>query len=201
VYGEDRGVPIDRHYITDFLARHAADVRGRALEIGDDTYTRRYGGRRVTHRDVINVDEGHPATTIVADLASADHIPSDAFDSIIFTQTLQLIYDVPAAIRTLHRVLAPGGVLLATFPGISQIASGRWHDTWYWGFTVASASRLFRDHFVGDVSVESYGNVLAAIAFLEGLATEDLEGDQLGVADDSYPVTIAVRAVKSPAAR
>jgi SAM-dependent methyltransferase len=200
-YGEDRGLPIDRHYITGFLSRHAEDVRGRVLEIGDDTYTRRYGGQRVTQSDVVNLDEGHVATTIVADLTSADHVPSDTFDSIIFTQTLQLIYDVPAAIRTLHRVLAPGGVLLATFPGISQIEAGRWNDTWYWGFTVASARRLFDDHFVGEVTVESYGNVLAAIAFLEGLATEDVDRRKLDVPDKAYPVTIAVRAVKAPSGR
>ena len=45
----------------------------------------------------------------------------DAFDCIIFTQTLHFIYDVRLAIQTLHRILKPGGVLLATFPGISQI--------------------------------------------------------------------------------
>jgi len=42
----------------------------------------------------------------------------------VFTQTLHLIYDVRSAIRTLHRVLKPGGVLLATFPGISQTEKG-----------------------------------------------------------------------------
>jgi hypothetical protein len=32
----DRGLPVDRHYIEHFLAAHAADIRGRVLEIGDD---------------------------------------------------------------------------------------------------------------------------------------------------------------------
>src|ERR687895_460818 len=46
-YGFDRGTPIDRHYIERFLTRHAGDVRGRVLEVGDDEYTRRFGGERV----------------------------------------------------------------------------------------------------------------------------------------------------------
>lgn len=198
-WGLDRGLPVDRHYVTKFLAQHALDVRGRVLEVGDDTYTRRYGGPRVTQSDVLNVHEGTPGTTIVADLGSADHLPSDTFDCVILTQTLQLVYDIPAAIRTLHRILAPGGVLLATFPGISQIDRGRWRTTWYWNFTVPSARCLFDEHFQSsDVTVESHGNVLSAIAFLEGLAAEELNRDELEEFDEAYPVTITVRAVKSP---
>ncbi|NIV33023.1 MAG: methyltransferase, partial [Anaerolineae bacterium] len=51
-FGYDRGRPIDRYYIEGFLAQHANDVRGRVLEIGDDSYTRQFGGNRVTTRDV-----------------------------------------------------------------------------------------------------------------------------------------------------
>ena len=43
-FGYGRGLPIDRYYIEGFLARHAGDVHGRVLEIGDNTYTRRFGG-------------------------------------------------------------------------------------------------------------------------------------------------------------
>jgi hypothetical protein len=43
---------LDRYYIEAFLGRHAADIRGRTLEIGDDTYTLRFGGR-VTQSDVL----------------------------------------------------------------------------------------------------------------------------------------------------
>ena len=66
-----------------------------------------------------------PEATIVADLADAAHIPADAFDCIILTQTLHLIFDVRAAVATVRRILAPGGVVLATVPGISQVDRGR----------------------------------------------------------------------------
>src|SRR5438132_14231822 len=111
IFGIDRGFPIERYYIEKFLDRHRLDVRGRCLEMGDAGYTRTFGDDRVTASDVMHVTPGNPAATIVADLTSADHVPSDAFDCIILTQTLQMIYDMNAALRTLHRILKPGGVL------------------------------------------------------------------------------------------
>jgi hypothetical protein len=41
-------------------------------------------------------------------------------------------------------------------------------------------------------SVETHGNVLAAIAFLQGLAAEELTREELDHLDIDYPVTIAV---------
>ena len=93
VFGFDRGLCIDRYYIDQFLSAHASDTQGRVLEIGDGTYTRKYGGDRVTKSDVLHAVEGNPKATIVADLTSAGHIPSNTFDCIICTQTLQFIYD------------------------------------------------------------------------------------------------------------
>jgi len=200
VFGYDRGTPVDRYYIEDFLARNAGDVRGRVLEVGDDSYTRRLGGDRVTRRDVLHVEEGNPQATIVADLADAAHVPSDSFDCIILTQTLHLIYDVRAAIATLHRILKPGGVVLATVPGISQIDHYEWGKTWYWSFTALSARRMFEEVFSGpSLTVEAHGNVLAAISFLHGVAQEELRKEELDFRDRDYEVTITVRATKEAA--
>ena len=198
VFGLDRGLPIDRYYVENFLGAHAEDIRGNVLEIGDDTYTRKFGGNRVTKSDVLHVSEGNPKVTIVADLTKADHVPSNTFDCIIFTQTLQFIYDVRAALQHLYRILKPGGVLLATFPGISQISRydmNRWGD--YWRFTILSARRLFEEVFPPEnVEVQAYGNVLTAVAFLHGLAAEELKQEELDYHDPDYEVLITVRAVK-----
>jgi SAM-dependent methyltransferase len=200
-FGYGRGRPIDRYYIEHFLARQRADVRGRVLEVGDDAYTRQFGGERVVVRDVLHITPGNPAATIVADLTRADHIPSDAFDCIIFTQTLHLIYDLRAAIATLHRILKPGGVLLATTPGISQISRDEWAESWWWSFTSRSAGRLFREVFPpANVVVEAHGNVLAATAQLHGLGAEELRPEELDRRDPQYEVLITLRAVKPPVA-
>ncbi|HEX7120010.1 MAG TPA: methyltransferase domain-containing protein [Longimicrobiales bacterium] len=198
-WGFSRGRPIDRYYIERFLAAHAADIRGRVLEIGADTYTRAFGGARVTHRDVLHVAEAGPGTTIVADLADGAGLDSDAFDCAIITQTLQCIYDVAAAARTIHRILRPGGVALVTVPGISKI-SRHDMDRWgyYWSFTTASAHRLFQEAFFGgEVRVAAHGNVLVASAFLHGLAAEELRPRELDHVDPDFEVVITVRARKA----
>jgi peptidoglycan/xylan/chitin deacetylase (PgdA/CDA1 family)/GT2 family glycosyltransferase/SAM-dependent methyltransferase len=196
-FGCDRGRPVDRWYIERFLAAHSADVQGRVLEVGERTYTRAFGGSRVTESDVLHVSQGDPEATIVADLARADHVPSDAFDCAIVTQTLQLVWDVAAAVRTLHRILKPGGVALVTLPGISQTYDSEWGSAWYWNFTDLSARRLFEDAFgAGNVRVDTHGNVLAAISFLHGIAQEELTRAELEHQGAGYHVTIAVRAVK-----
>jgi SAM-dependent methyltransferase len=197
-FGCNRGLPIDRFYIERFLAQHAADVRGRVLEIGEDTYTHRFGGERVIRSDVLHVAEGNPAATLVGDLTTARHIASNAFDCIIFTQTLQLIYDWRAALATLYRILKPDGVLLATFPGSTQVYSREWASSWYWSFTERSAERIFGELFSPtSVAVEAHGNILAAISFLHGIATEELRTEELEHRDPCFQVLISVRAIKS----
>ena len=193
-FGFDRGTPVDRYYIEAFLARHGSDVRGRVLEVGDDAYTRRFGGERVTKRDVLHVDAANPHATIVADLAIGDGIPSDTFDCVILTQTLHLLYDVPAALTTLRRILRPGGTLLATFPGLSQLSCDVWRETWYWGFTTLAARRLFAEAFPdAEIEIEAHGNVLASIAFLHGIATEELERSELDHRDPAYELLLTAR--------
>jgi glycosyltransferase involved in cell wall biosynthesis len=196
-FGFDRGLPIDRYYIENFLTCYAGDIDGHVLEIGDNSYTRRFGGQHVSTSDVLYATEGNPTTTIVADLTDADHIPSDTFDCIILTQTLHFIYDVRAAAQTLYRILKPGGVLLATVPGISQIGIDEWTESWYWSFTVSSAQRLFQEVFgVDNIKIEAHGNVLAATAFLQGLPAEELSRGELEYRDPYYQLLITIRAVK-----
>jgi glycosyltransferase involved in cell wall biosynthesis/SAM-dependent methyltransferase len=196
-WGTDRGQPIDRYYIEKFLSEHAHDITGHVLEIGDDRYTRKFGSERVVKSDILHVT-GTPQTTIVADLTSGVEIASESFDCIICAQTLPFIYDVRAAIRTLHRILKPGGVLLATLPGgfhqISRFDMDHWGD--YWRFTSLSARLLFEETFGKNIQLSAYGNVLAATAFINGLAVEDLRSQELDYCDTDYEVSIAVRAMK-----
>ena len=141
-WGNRRGSPIDRTYINHFVGEHANDIRGRVLEIADPTYAVRYG-RGVTSIDILMAGEGNPGTTIVGDLQDAPHIPDDTFDCAIVTQTLQYIYDTRAALETLRRILAPGGVLIVTAPGLTKISSfdqGTWGEWWH--FTSGSLQRL-----------------------------------------------------------
>ncbi len=197
-WGFDRGTPIDRHYIERFLEEEAPRIRGRVLEIDTNDYTLRFGGDRVRKSDVLHIAEMGPGVTLVGDLTSADHLPSEAFDCIIVTQTLQLIYDVKAAITTIHRLLRPGGTALLTVPGMSPMTrdpDGEWG--YYWGFTTLSARRLVGGIFGEDqVDVKSWGNVLSATAFLHGIAAGELRASELVHRDPSFELLVTVRAVR-----
>jgi SAM-dependent methyltransferase len=198
-FGLNRGKPVDRHYIEDFLRRNSRDIRGHVLEVAEDDYTLRFGGSSVTKSDILHVDGSNGRATVVADLADADSLPSDTFDCFICTQTLTYIYEVQRALATIHRILRPGGVLLVTVPGISQMSPydrDRWGE--YWRFTAQSLGRLLGESFGNEhVAVEAYGNVLASTAFLQGLCAEDLRRDELDHRDQRYQMLVAGRAVKA----
>jgi glycosyltransferase involved in cell wall biosynthesis len=196
-FGYDRGKPIDRRYIEDFLSHNTDDIRGRVLEIGDNTYTKRYGGNRVAVSDVLHVNPNNPQATLIGDLANGDHLLSEVFDCIVLTQTLHLIFDMRKAVATLHRILKPGGVLLATVPGVSSIDQGEWGSCWYWSLSPAALSGLLKERFsASNVRVRAYGNVLAALGFLHGLAENELRPTELDSYDPQYPLIVAARAVR-----
>jgi SAM-dependent methyltransferase len=195
-WGLDRGTPVDRFFIEHFLRAYRADIHGRVLEIRDSRYTDQFG-QNLVEKEVLDIDRGNPQATIVADLARADQVASDSFDCFVLTQTLQYIYELRPALAHAHRILRPGGVLLATAPGISRIKPGTGLIDEYWRFTAGSCRALVGEAFgAGSVTVHSYGNVLTAIAFLTGISGEELSARELEAHDPYYPVIIAVRAVK-----
>lgn len=195
-WGFDRGTPVDRYYIEGFLQRHAADIRGRTLEVKSSGYARRFG-RGAESYDVIDIDATNTDATLVADLARPASVPESRFDCFICTQTLQFIFDVPAAIASAYRLLRPGGTLLVTVPCVSRVGPRYGQETDYWRFTPASCRRLFGDVFgPAAIAVEPLGNVGAGVAFLRGAAVEEVPSRVLAANDPDFPVIIAVRAVR-----
>lgn len=196
-FGYDRGGPIDRYYIERFLEQMSDSVQGRVLEIGDNEYTLKYGGERVRQSDILHVDESNTKATFIADISDAPHLPDSAFDCILLTQTLHLIYDVKGALRTCHRILKPGGSLLLTVPGITPIDHGEWKDTWYWAFTDKAMHRLLAETFPrAKTEISTYGNVFSASKFLYGLGLQEVPKGKLDYHDPHFQVTVAVKATK-----
>jgi SAM-dependent methyltransferase len=197
-WGMERGQPVDRYYIEGFLAKQRDDIQGIVLEIGDNTYTRKFGGDNVTGSVVLHVAEQKEHVTLIGDLTVEKSVPENVFDCIIVTQTLQTIYDFHAAVKTIYRSLKPGGVALVTIPGISKISRydmDRWG--YYWSFTTQSAQRMFEVVFpIANVKVNAYGNVLTAIAFLHGMAVEELKSNELDYHDPDFELLITIRALK-----
>lgn len=194
-FGYDRGTPVDRWYIERFLAGHRDDITGRVLEVKDSGYTDRFG-HAVTERGVLDIDPANEHATYVADLNVGDGLPDETFNCFILTQTLQYMYDVPKALRQVHRILQPGGTLLLTVPVTSRVLDPPQVD--YWRFTPPVVSRLLSDAFGPDaaVVVRGHGSVLSQVAFLEGLAAEELGTAELEADDARFPLLVCARAVR-----
>ncbi len=195
-WGYDRGTPIDRVYIEEFLAGHAQDVRGACLEILNADYTHRFGGARVTDSEVLDINPANHAATIVADLGEPDSLPPVRFDCVIFTQTLHLVPDMRIALANIWRALSPGGVLLLTVPtlGRHEARKGFHHDRWR--VTKTGLEWLLTGLSDGRADITTYGNVLSCTAFLYGLAAEELRPEELQVADREFPLVVAARVLK-----
>jgi SAM-dependent methyltransferase len=198
-FGWDRGTPVDRYYLEKFFRAQGALIRGRVLEVGDSRYSRQFSAGEVSSFQVLShAAQGDPGATIVGDLTDAATLPENAFDCFICAQTFQYTFEIQKAVQGAYRLLKPGGVLLATVPGISQICR---HDAQrygeFWRFTTESMTRLFGQVFDGGVAVESFGNVLAATAFLQGYAQEDLaQLSLLDHNDSDYQLIVTVVARK-----
>ena len=197
-FGSDRGQPVDRYYIEQFLADHRADIRGRVLEVKDSSYTKRFASGQF-ESDVLDIRSENPRATIIADLQRADSVEGGHFDCFLLTQTIGLIPDVRTALEHAHRLLKPGGVLLLTAPGLGSRAADKTEAPGdYWRFTKDALKQLLWPIFRAEnVQLYSYGNVLAAVALLMGMAREELSAKELEVNDLRFPVVIAARAVRN----
>lgn len=199
VFGLDRGNSVDRHYIDGFFAANATRIRGRVLDIADDSYARRFG-HGIEQVDVLYLTEGNPGATIVGDLQDPGTLPAESFDCILLPQTLQFVADPAAALANCRKALRPSGAVLASIPGISQISrydEDRWGDRWR--FTERGARELFERAFGEDgdeVAAEAHGNAAAACAFLQGVSLEEMPRATLDARHRDYPLVVTVAATR-----
>lgn len=196
-YGFDRGKPVDRQFIEQFLLEHSQSIRGACLEVKDREYTSRYGRENVITSDVLDINVGNKRANIHGDLRKLTGIQGNSYDCIILTQVLQYIDDIPSAIGECHRILKPDGVLLATLPSLGRIDLGAGVGGDYWRFTTASARYLFGQCFKNEqLAIQSWGNVLSGVGFWIGLACEDMRKKAFEYTDENFPVLITVVAKK-----
>lgn len=196
-YGYDRGTPIDRIYIDAFLTAHKHLITGDAAEIKDATYLNRHGDHRLTSTTVIDIDPDNPQATLIADLTQPGALPPETFDCIVLTQTLQLLTDPAAALRTCATALRVAGTLLITAPSAARVSpSGGPADRWR--FTPASLDHLLRD-WPGPHTITAYGNLRTCLAAFLGEAAHELTTAQLDHHDPDFPLLAAAVARRHPA--
>lgn len=191
-YGWERGEPIDRRYIDRFIAANSDALRGEVLEVRAAHYASRYGAN-VARVHVVDIDASNRDATLIADLTRAGSIPSASYDCAVVTQTLQFLADVDTAIVNLRESLKPGGSLLVTVPCLGKVDHEA-PDSDLMRWTPAGMRSLFARTCPHDrVHVEGHGNVLTAVAFLLGLAQQELAASELDYEDASFPLVACAR--------
>jgi SAM-dependent methyltransferase len=142
------------------------------------------GGKAIEKVDVLHVDHSNPKATLVGDITVANDLPKAAFDAIICTYVLHLIFDVHGAIRGLHDLLKPGGTLLLAVPQTSM------DDPYYsefWRFTTRGLRRSLEQTFrPEDIQIASFGNSLVTAGELRGLVAEEFSPSELAVHDERF---------------
>jgi SAM-dependent methyltransferase len=195
VWGSERGTVVDRYYIDRFFERHGSLIRGRVLEVRDSGYTRRFG-QQVTSMDIVDIDPRNDEASIVADLADEGSLPSGAFDCAVVPQTLLFVRDPFAAVANLWESLAPGGTLLVSTPAISRLDPAA-TDVDRWHLAPAGLAEVIARGCPGaDVEIEAHGNPVVAIAFLQGIATEELRSAELEARHPLFPIVVTAVARK-----
>jgi SAM-dependent methyltransferase len=190
-WGFDRGLPVDRYYISQFLARQSEAIQGRCIELMNSDYTVRHGQARVSQADVLDINPLNAKATIVGDLTRPGLLESASYDCFILTQVLNVIYDVRAVMRNCYDALKPGGSLLVTAPCMCRYSP---HPEDFWRFTDRSLARLIGDSTdCEDFEVEVHGNLVASMAFLMGLAADELAPAELEHRDPRFPILVAAR--------
>lgn len=191
-FGFDRGTPVDRYYLHNFLERNRTAITGSILEIQGSSYTKRFG-HQVREAHTVDIDSRF-AATYTCDLAAADMIPSHRYDCFLLPNTLQHIADLAPALRSALRVVKPGGAILASAAGLLPLVTDIGD---YWRFTADGWRRVLAAEWPGcDIAVEAHGNCLVATAAMHGLALEELTERELDAHDPRYPVLVTIRCDK-----
>ena len=197
IFGLDRGTPIDRFYIEDFLYKNKSLIKGKCCEISENTYTKKFGTKNCIS-EILHHNNDNKKATIVGDLSKIETLPKNTIDCFILTQTLNFIYDYKKAILGVYHLLKEGGSVLVTSSGISQISeydNERWGD--FWRFTEIGLMKSFEEVFPKEnIIIKSYGNVLSSISYLHGISSEELTEKELGYNDPNYPLLITLIAKK-----
>ena len=172
-------------------------MRGTVLAYHDARYATRYGRHRLRRCDVLDADATNPLANVVADLRRAPQLAADCYDCVLLPHVLQLLDEPAAALAECARVLKPGGVLLASVPAAGRVEAGAPRAD-HWRFSADGFAELLAAAFgAANVEVEGHGGTEATLAFLAGLAAEEVDGERFaGGAEEAPLVIAAARAVK-----
>ena len=202
--GQSSGLSVIRYYWADFLEHHQLDIKGRVLEVGETSTIRAFGGENISHPEALDLAAHSPEVKVIADLARADHVPSDGYDCFVNQFTTTVIYDIEAALYHAIRLLKPGGVLLINFWCLDfylyrglDMGTGKPLYMYHW-FTPIQIENLLRGLALSerDFSLTIYGNLLTRMAFLLNVPAKAFTAKEREAVDPGQPLLICARIMK-----
>ena len=132
-----------------WLSEHCGKVDGKVLSVGSSDDSDGQGG---CYRDYFSSASAYVTsevadgfgTDLVLDIQSMPEIEDGSFDAVFCSGVLEHLFDFNAAIREIHRVLSPGGVLLLGLPFQQGIHHA---PTDYWRFTEHGIRHILKGTF------------------------------------------------------
>ena len=188
-YGFDRGTPIDRHYLSAFLAKQQLLITGNVLEVQNDTYTHRFG-RDVRRSDTFDIVPS-AAVTYVCDFSHCETvIPDHTYDCLLLPNALPHFRELEPALSNAIRVVRPGGTILASAAGLLPLTGD---VPEYWRLSPDGWRERLSTAWPGAaLEITGHGNCLTAVAAQLGLALEELTEAELDACDPRFPVLTTI---------
>jgi hypothetical protein len=188
-YGFERGTPIDRYYLHQFLFAHRHLIAGDVVEVQTSAYTQRFG-HDVTRSDTFDIVPAF-APTYLCDFAHCDGvIPDRTYDCLLLPNALPHFRELDRCLMQAARIVRPGGAILASAAGLLPLTGD---VPEYWRLSPDGWRERLGTAWPGaDILVAGHGNSLAAVAAQLGLAFEELTAAELDVNDPRYPVLTTI---------
>jgi SAM-dependent methyltransferase len=190
-FGLTRGTPVDRYYLSKFIAEIRHQVVGNILEVGgtpkDKDFYQLNSGNSY---QILNLEPG-PGIDIIGDVHDVSIVKANSFDSVVIFNVLEHCYAPWIAIENIYTWLKPGGKCFAMVPSAIRV-----HATPvdYWRPLPDAFAWLFRDFSWQKLYI--YGNPMTVIASYHGIAVEELTAAELDAFHPDYPVATCIVAEK-----
>ena len=190
-FGFDRGAPVDRYYLQQFVRSIRPIVRGRCLEIGGSLKNNWFYRFDVDEFRTLELEQSKRADDLVGDAADPGVLDPASWDSILAFHVLEHCPNPFAVVSNMCAWLKAGGHACIVVPCAQRVHN---HPGDYWRFMPDGLRVLFRDF--SEVDVSTYGNPLTVVSNYVGLSHTELVAEDMDAVHPDYPVLACVVARK-----
>ena len=190
-FGFDRGGPVDRYYLRQFVRSIRPIVRGRCLEIGGSVRNNWFYRFDVDEFRTLELEQSNVADDLVGDAADQGVLDPASWDSILAFHVLEHCPNPFAVVSNMCAWLRPNGHACIVVPCAQRVHN---YPGDYWRFMPDGLRVLFRDF--SEVNVSTYGNPLTVVSNYLGLSHTELVAENMDAVHPDYPVLACVVARK-----